>query len=203
MKKVFLIIIVFLFFASLQLLGQEKWKRVVNREGITVSVLKHKGGSDEFLARMSIKANIKEVYAVLNDIPSFTKWMPRTIKSIVLEKGENYVIFYNEVKTPWPLENRDVITKFTDSFGKNFIKRDVSLVAHKKCPPKKGLVRMPELKGYWLFTQRGDFVDIAYRIRSNPGGNIPISLANGSSKKVPYITLKNLRKIILSEKKAK
>lgn len=55
------------------------------------------------------------------------------------------------------------------------------------------------MTGEWILKKHGDSGDktyAEYRIKTDPGGNIPASIANSTSKKLPYQTILGLRKEI-------
>ena len=54
---------------------------------------------------------------------------------------------------------------------------------NEKAPPKlDGWVRLDQLWGGWTFTPRDGHTELVYTQFSEPGGNIPASLANGSQR---------------------
>ena len=62
-------------------------------------------------------------------------------------------------------------------------------------PKKEDLVRIPSIKGYWLFEKLGaQKTKITYQVLANPGGSIPSWIANAGTVDSPFNTLKSLRK---------
>jgi hypothetical protein len=58
---------------------------------------------------------------------------------------------------------------------------------------KKQMVCVAELNGEWIFEKINENqTKVTYRIKTNPGGSIPTSLANSTAKSMPYNTIKGL-----------
>jgi hypothetical protein len=71
------------------------------------------------------------------------------------------------------------------------------LIDHRNdVPPVKGYVR-GEFNGHWKFTKVDDYiVEVEYQGLTNPGGNVPASLANLVVVDVPYKTMINIRTLL-------
>lgn len=58
---------------------------------------------------------------------------------------------------------------------------------------KNEMVAVSELNGEWIFEKINDNqTKVTYRVKTNPGGSIPTSIANSTAKGMPYKTLKGL-----------
>jgi len=172
-----------------------EWKNAKNKHGISVFTRDIEGSDiDEFMGKGLINAPLERVNMVLDDIPRLKDWMPNCLKSILVSKKSNtFITIYYELKTPWPLSNRDVVFSSKVIIKKDRIIRTVYAVKHPAVPEKKGIVRMTEMVGKWVLMRKGDKTHATYWIKSNPAGSLPTSIANMASKTLPYETIKKLR----------
>jgi hypothetical protein len=65
-------------------------------------------------------------------------------------------------------------------------------------PRNDGLVRIPRSDGYWRIEARDAGVHVTYQIHADPGGLVPIWLANATVVRFPFKTLRNLRQQLRS-----
>lgn len=189
----------FVLILSAALFSQAGWKKEFSKNGIDVYTRPMPGTSiKEFKGTGVIDGTIEEVNAVLDNIPGLKSWMPDCLVSRVVEKkGAGHLIIYQVIKTPWPLEHRDFTFETVITKGGDRIIRTVKAVSHPSVPPVDKYVRITDMNGEWIlkrYGESGDKTYAEYRIKSDPGGNIPASIANSTSKKLPYETILGLRK---------
>ncbi len=195
--------ILFLFLTVI-LLGDNGWYNEFSKNGITVYT-RTVPGSDikEFKGISIIDAPADVVNNVLDDIPNLANWMPDCLVSKIVEKKSNdYMILYQVIKTPWPLNSRDFTFETRITKDKEKIIRTVKAVPHSLYPPTKNYVRITNMIGQWtLLKQDNNTRTLAtYQIRTDPAGNIPVTIANATSRKLPYETLIRLKKEVLKNK---
>lgn len=182
--------------------AESQWRKVKEVDGIAVYTRPAEGSDlDEFMGQTLIDAPVEALNEILEDVPALTKWMFNCKTSYVIERaGKNKAIVYNETKAPWPVENRDVVVESnTRREGKRVI-RAFRAVSHPRVPPKKGVVRITDMNGEWVFERRDEKTFVTYRVRSHPGGSIPPSIANWTSIKLPVDTLQGLRRMAGDQK---
>ena len=107
---------------------------------------------------------------------------------------------YFEIKSPWPLENRDMLifekTVITNKGTKIFLNGKADYI-----PQKKGIVRIKYITGYWKFLPlENNTVYVEYRFSADPGINAPKWLINLFIVEGPYKTLMNLKSIVEHKK---
>ena len=104
---------------------------------------------------------------------------------------------------PWPVSNRDGVYRFTfarDGAGGSATVRVEALPD--LVPRREGLVRIPRSEGHWSVESKGEGVHLAYEIHADPGGWVPAWLANLTVVRMPFHTLENLRRVLLSPPRA-
>lgn len=202
--KVLKYTVVLFILSAVMLLADDGWYTEFSKNGITVYT-RAVAGSDikEFKGICIIDAPADVVNNVLDDIPNLAKWMPDCVASWVVEKKSNdYMILYQVVKTPWPLKSRDFTFETKIIKDKDKIIRTVKAVPHASMPPSGNYVRITNMTGQWtLLRQDNNTRTLAtYQIKTDPAGNIPVAIANTTSKKLPYETLVRLKEQVKNDK---
>ena len=180
--------------------GDGPWEKVKEAEGITVYARPVEGSDfKEFRAECLIEAPMEAVNNVLMDVPRLTEWMPSVIVAEVIEyidgKG---AVMYEEMKSPWPVRNRDFLFEVRIARGPESIVRVIRAIGHEKYPayaPREGRVRVTRLTGRWDLLKRDRATYVVYGIRSDPGGSLPAWLANSAARDLPFLTLRGLKRL--------
>lgn len=156
----------------------------------------------EFKGVTHIKASVNDFVALLKDADVATKWMHNVIQFDVMESPtDTKNVVYTVNKTPWPVTNRDAYIQSEMSADENGVVTSsiVAVPAYKE--NNEDYIRMPELKGAWVFTpQEEGVVEVVYQVHANPGGSLPNWLVNSIVVETPMNTLTNLQTIIKDEK---
>jgi hypothetical protein len=194
MKKTALII----FIAVISMGGSaEKWTHEFTKDGISVYT-KDVPGSPlrAFMAEGDVKASLESVNRILCDNPRQIEWVPDCIVSRdIMKISPDTVISYNETKA-FAVNNRDVLVKTRIIKGRDRIVHEFTAVNRPDLVPEvPGKVRMKDMSGRWVLTPSGAGAHVIFEVRANPGGNIPVWLANSASRDVPYKTILGLRKM--------
>ncbi len=187
---------------SISVIAQDQWNMEKDKEGITVYTRKIDGAKlKEYKGIVTVNATMKEVETVLRDVEGWDRIMFKCTENtakVLKEINNNEMYTYMEISSPWPAKDRDVITYYkfnpTSSDGSMLVefwgKADF-------IPEKKGLVRVPEVEGYWKLTDAGNGkTKIVHQAFSKPGGSVPDGLANSAAVNAPYTTLEKLRAIV-------
>ncbi len=189
-----LIILVFLSFSSV---AQTAWSFEKEEDNIKIYTKEIKNSSFKaFKGITVVKSNLHQLLAIFADANNYTNWFHDCINAHSIEKtGDKTGYTYMEVELPWPLENRDIITKFV--VNQNIKTKTVLInltAAGKKLKKKDGLVRVYSLNGFWEFKPlNSGKIEITYQLHFEPRGTIPAWLANSSVIDAPYNTLKNMK----------
>jgi len=181
--------------ASNALMAQStSWELKKDEKGIKVYTRSVEGFDlDEFKGETTLNVPVEKIVEALKDVDKMPKWVP-DCKQAKLQKMENENQYhYIETSVPFPLRNRDAVVHF------QYIKLDNGIKVliegkPKYLPSNEGLVRIPYIKGYWLLVPIGEYkTSVTYQVHADPGGAIPVWLANATAVDTPYDTLKNLR----------
>lgn len=185
---------------------EDEWELVHVRKGIETYRMRHKGTDVQtFRGVAFIDAKIEVVGEVLRDIPSYPKWMYK-FKDTKILKGidRNTFVFWSGIKTPFPYQNRDIVieNRTRYNFDNGTAELDFWSAKAFQYPAQKGYFRIDLLEGTYLLEYFGrDRTRVSYQYRSDPGGNIPVALANEIEiKNFPYHTLLGLQKMVLEQK---
>ena len=144
---------------------------------------------------MASKLRAQEL--VIKDFQNLKNWVRNLSVTKDLGRPESDTeIRYLEIDMPWPISNRDAITR--SSFTYNPLNKSVKVnitSAENHIPVKDGIVRVRDSKGYYLIKpKKNGKVEFTYQFYSNPGGNIPAWIINSTLSSVAYGTITNLRK---------
>jgi hypothetical protein len=194
MKKIIVLILLTLIIPGM---AAEEWNLEFIKEGISVYTREIPGAPlKAFKAEGDIKAPMEAVNNILSDNPNHVNWMPDCIVSMDLPSdSKEYLLSYSETKAP-VVSNRDVIVETKTIKEKNKITQDFRAVDRPDLvQEKKGKVRMKEMSGRWEFTPTAEGTHVVFEVKANPGGSIPLWLANMVATDIPYRTLIGLRKM--------
>ncbi len=185
--------------------SREGWELVMDKNGIKAYARKVEGsGIFEFRAVMVADARAEVVAEALRDTPAMTEWLPHCDKSYILEmKDRDHFSDYISLDLPWPVKDRDLvidtITRYDFVHARavtDFFDTEIT-----SCPPRDSHIRMPDLKGQYVF----EFVTrektgIVHTYRADIGGSLPEWMANLATKYNIYNTFLNLQKMFKNEK---
>lgn len=145
---------------------------------------------------LDLQASLTQIVALLMDVNTGAEWVYSTKSSVLLKQiSPNEVIYYSEVKLPWPLSNRDFIAQLTaKQDAKTKVVTIDGPVVPNYVPVKDGIIRVTRSVGKWIITPIGPHhVQIQYTLRMDPGGDIPAWLFNLFVTKGPTESFKNLK----------
>ncbi len=179
---------------------ENKWTIAKNKDGITVLTRQLPNSNRlEYMATITVKANIKDIIKIMDDVPDYTKWIAnlnsaKTLKKVNNNERYDYYVTY----LPWPFENRDIIFHYTSTRnidGKLII--DLTSVPD-FIPQKNGIIRIKKASGYWKLIPSGQGkIIIIYQLNADPEGNFPNWILNMFIVNGPYKTLNNLRNLLM------
>jgi START domain len=182
---------------SLTAFSQSDWTIKKEGDGIKVYVLKSaNSGFDEVKVECDCIGRVSQLAGVLTDISDHVKWVYSTDTAYLLKQiSPSELYYYTIVKSPWPVENRDLAVHLTlsqDPRSKVLTIEADDVPGY--FPKQKNLVRVPFSKATWKVTPIGtDSLHIEYKVQVNPGGNIPAWLTNLFAAKAPYESFGKLK----------
>src|SRR6188768_1160946 len=117
MQRIMIILILSALFTTL--FAQEGWVLERDKNGVKVYTRKTQTSNmKDSRAIAIVNSDTKEVLNLLTDFENHWKWMDRIKISRVLKKAsENEFYVYYEALAPWPVSNRDIITKYYIKFS--------------------------------------------------------------------------------------
>jgi hypothetical protein len=152
---------------------------------------------------MRIKTSLLSLVALVDDISSCPLWIDTCVEGRLLKRispAETYTYTINNA--PWPVSDRDAVVH--NRISQNPETRRVTI--HIKgepdyIPPKKGLVRVKMIEGFWEFMPMGNgIVEVVYQVHNDPGGGLPPWIVNSVVVTQPYNTLLNMKKMVVRQK---
>ncbi len=192
----FLMGLVMMLFSDFQTFAQDGWKLEKDKNGIKVYTQKTNSSNlKDSRAVAIINADTREILELFVDVENHWKWMDRIkISRMVKKVSESEFFVYYEAVAPWPVSNRDLVTRYRVTMSDNGSIKIESIGEPNFIPKKDGLVRISEAISSWELIPREDnTVEVIFTNHSNPGGGVPDWLANMAATDNPYNTLKNLR----------
>ncbi len=199
-KRILTILFIVLAVSNVMAESAEKWEPALNKDGIQVFT-REIAGSDfyEFMGITIIDARIEVLEEIIKDVASHNDWIADRKESVVVKTIDNTkMVIYSVTKAPWPVSNREalVISEKHTNYKSGIVTFDINATDEPKVPVKQGNVRITELKAQWVLTYISrERTKVIYTMRSNPGGNIPKTIANMSSRNFPYRTLLGMKKM--------
>jgi hypothetical protein len=177
--------------------GQESWKEVTRKDGITISA-KHVPESKIKGLRVecTFNASLSQIVALLLDVEAATQWVSHTKSAYLVKKvSPSELYYYSEVSLPWPLDNRDFVARISISQNSHTKVVTVEAPAIPGWIDKKtGVVRIDHSVGSWSLTPiNGKTTRVQYVLQVDPGGVIPAWLVNSLSAQGPMDSFRKMR----------
>lgn len=144
--------------------------------------------------------SVKQIEAVLADIPAMPEWAPRVAHARVLKRQDSQAWIYIEYKLPYPFKARDAVVLSKRS-------RDDDVVTiHSQAVPgwvraKPDRVRLDSLQSTWKLSPQGDGqIKVELWGVAEPGGLVPAMVYNYNLADDAIQTLRQLRRMALRSK---
>jgi ribosome-associated toxin RatA of RatAB toxin-antitoxin module len=196
MTKNVTITLLFTIFVNINLLAQKDWEKSIEKNGITVYLRdSDKTPFKEVLATIVIDAKLSSIVYLIRDISNHENWVYANKKTKILKDIDDFNwIAYNISEAPWPVTDREVITK--NSIVQN---NDLSVKIQLKCysnflPENDDYVRIKYLDSYWQLTPlEKNKTSVKLKITLNLGGGIPAWVVNMVIDNAPYETMNGFR----------
>jgi hypothetical protein len=162
-----------------------------------------------FVGIATIDAPQHAILSLLFDVDAATEWVWKTKEMRLLqelsadkEEKDNGRVVYQLVSAPWPVSDREIITR-----SQGYMDPDTSEVFIKlEClpdflPKNDKYVRVPVLEGAWnIIPLSENQCRVVFRLHIEPGGEIPSWLANIAVIDTPYHTMNNMRDMVKKDK---
>jgi hypothetical protein len=184
--------------------GQKNWELIRSKDNIFIYKRDANGSAlKELKITTTFDSNLTGFVALLKDIPSQPTYMYSCMSSKVLkEVSEKDLIFYQQIKAPWPFVNRDGI--YRQLIEQDSATRVVTIYSTSMSdfiPPKKDFLRVPMVKSHWVVKPNKDrTISAEYYFFGDPGGGLPAWLINMFIAEAPYRTQLKMHEIIKQKK---
>jgi hypothetical protein len=171
-----------------------------DEDGIKVYTCKNPGARLRSLKAEFIIENftIDQLEKFLLDVNNYTNWQYNMIESSILKKSSDQEMIYRTVvHAPWPVEDRELIVKFTSS--KDALNHTMNIVIASNdfiYPQNTDLVRIPSSYATWHVTAINNDLKIEYALQIDPGGSVPAWLVNIAMADGPHHSFRNLKRVI-------
>ncbi|MBL4681441.1 MAG: hypothetical protein JKY88_12060 [Pseudomonadales bacterium] len=169
---------------------------ILVKDGITVEEEIKEGQAFPItFGKTRMNASVKRIGEWIRAVHTFVDWQHNCIEAQILTKADGSLLIYNRVASPWPVSDRDVLIRSSEtSLDNGGVLMKFGNVQDSSVNVPRGVVRMVRLVGsYRLTPSPKGGTDVIYTLDSDPGGKIPAWLVKQASKDLPYKTLKNLR----------
>jgi polyketide cyclase/dehydrase/lipid transport protein len=183
-----------------------EWKFISNKDGVAL-YRRQRPQSYESKAIGEIPARTELVHAVLDDVESYSSFMPYTAECRVLKREEDSVLTYQRISAPLT-SDRDYTVRVRNSSKK--VEGGTSYLSHWGTdnpagpPEKRGVIRVTLCEGSWLLEPTGpNSTRATYTIYTDSGGMIPAFIKNTGSQIGIRKLFTALRKQVADPKYAK
>jgi hypothetical protein len=204
--RLFIILLLSSFFSFGVQAETSAWELEEEEKDINLQIFTREvAGSNlkEFKGEMLVKTKLSTIAALLLDGQSAPKWMHQCEKFEVVEQIDALTaVVYFVNGAPWPVSDRDAVVMSVMSQDPEtlVLKAEISVVDD-LLPEDDDYVRIPHMKGFWLFEPLAEGqVKITYQVHANPGGSLPDWLANSVVVDTPYHTMSNMAEMLKKEK---
>ncbi len=185
-------------FLGLHATAQE-WELARDKKEIKVYTRKAPGSSiKDSRTVVIVKGTPEQALVLLTAANDHFNWMDRVVDSKMLKKvSETEFYVYYEAGAPWPVANRDVISKYKIQKHPSG-KTEIEVIGVPDfINEKDGKVRIHDQKSSWTFTPLEDErTEVVFFNHTDPAGSIPAWLANSASTDNPFNTLDAFRELI-------
>lgn len=173
------------------------WELASDRDGIRVYT-QHVPGQDmkNFRGVVRVQASMRQVLAALVDSEAMPEWFFHLREARMLEiGGAQGAYMYLWLRGIWPVSDRDAVIRL------HLHQQPDTLALHMDAeaapaymPPMRDRVRIPRLRSGWVVTPLGPaLTEIRLDGNADPGGRIPVWIANTVVTLMPRDTLHKLR----------
>lgn len=197
-----LLLSLFLFALIPQIFAQSSWKKAKDKDGIVIYTrTAEEKGLTEFKAFMTLEASLESIAAVLTSGSNYPNWVYKVASTKKL-KGEipNQTWNYYTVSMPWPLSDRDGISRTTVKEASSEKLWLEQLAQPQYIAEKEDHVRLLRTDTTWKLEKQADGkIKVSYQMLADPGG-VPNWLVNLFLLDGPMETLNGLRKEVKKDK---
>ena len=173
------------------------WELLLEDENLRVQQRPYAGSAlNEIKGVTHVKASLNAVMALLKDAQFNHQWVYRSGGASILEEnGYAQAYVYGIVDAPWPMRDRDTVVRFDYRQQPDTHIITITITNFPDfIASKDDFVRVPDFGGYWeLRPEKEGWVEVTYQVYGDPGGLIPVWLANYAAARSVTKTLQNMQ----------
>lgn len=176
--------------------SQEHWELKLQEDGIQIYTRKTANSSiKEFKAVTVLQAPMQSVIDKITDAEGLKNWNYKTTKSRLIERvSDKELIIYMYNDFPWPVKDRDHISRLTLSkIDSSSVRIDIMSLPN-RLPEIEDAIRIEEFSGYWLLEKTTNGVRVTQQMHGEPKGSIPSLIINATLAKAPLYSFERLKK---------
>lgn len=174
-----------------------EWQLASHEPGLTLYT-RNIDGQDlkEFRGVVRVQASMRQVVEMLADADSMPQWFFNMREARLLEiNAPDKSFLYFVIKGLWPVSDRDAVVRLhLQQDAKTQVLTFAATAVPEHYPPMRNRVRIPRLQASWTITPvSATTTEIRLDGHADPGGSIPVWMANLVVVELPRVTLRNLR----------
>lgn len=183
--------------------AEDGWQVVSHETGLTLYTRSVEGQAlKEFRGVLRVSAPMREVVRTLVDVDAMPQWFFNMQEARLLDIGTaagsslaEGSHLYVVIKGFWPVSDRDAVLQLQLSQDpKTLVLSLTGTATPDYYPPMRERVRIPQLLSGWTVTPlSATETEIRFDGHADPGGRIPLWVANLVVVQLPKVTLHNLR----------
>ena len=176
---------------------EARWETLSAQQNLLLQRRPYEGSPlHEIRGVTSIQSSLSAAVALLRDARFNQYWVYRSGGAEILQtKGYKTAYVYGVVDAPWPIQDRDTVVRF--DYSQHPVSKTIIISIHNVpdfIAPKKTYVRVPDMGGYWkLKPEPGGWIEVTFQVYGNPGGQLPVWLANQAAALSVRKTLLNMQ----------
>ena len=180
--------------------SDKDWNLEKKKEGIRVYSKSVDGSSIKAVRGVTtLRSSLNRIVSILHKPELRPSWDDLCGESYLYKSiNQTQDLVYIHTKLPWPVKDRDMLTKVTWSQDPDSLAVSMeSNATDKLMPNKKGRVRVTIASNNWLLTPLGDGqVEVITTAHFDPAGPLPAWLLNTLSVESPFSILNSIKRIV-------
>ena len=181
--------------------NMSRTKLAINKNGVKVWTYQTPDNpAFSYRATTVLNSSLSSAVAVITDTKSLTQWVPYVSHVDVIERDANQqnFILHMELDFPFPLQDRDVVVrgKITQA-ADGTVTIQNNAITDNRVPVRPNVVRLTHYEGAWTIRPLGsNKVEVSTTGFGDPGGLIPLAVANRFIQQQPYQMLGRMKNYV-------
>ena len=181
--------------------NMSRTKLAINKNGVKVWTYQTPDNpAFSYRATTVLNTSLSSAVAVITDTKSLTQWVPYVSHVDVIERDANQqnFILHMELDFPFPLQDRDVVVrgKITQA-ADGTVTIQNNAITDNRVPVRPNVVRLTHYEGDWTLRPLGsNKVEVSTTGFGDPGGLIPLAVANRFIQQQPYQMLGRMKNYV-------